>query len=60
MMTKTETIEAILRRNPTIRGQFLDDFPASDLHAYLDRLNEAPLTPWEVEVDSENAATTRA
>jgi len=55
MMTKTETIKAILRRNPTIRDEFLEDFSASDLDAYLDRLNESSPTPWEVEADSQSA-----
>ncbi len=48
MKTKSEAIEAIIRRNPTVDGVFLEDFSMGDLQAYLDRLSSARDTPWEV------------
>ncbi len=48
MKTKSEAIEAIIRRNPTVDGVFLEDFSTGDLQAYLDRLSSAPDTPWEL------------
>lgn len=52
MMTKPETIEAIIRRNPTVSGAFLEDFSSGDLQAYLDRLSSTPDTPWELAADT--------
>lgn|GEM_PF-3831117 len=52
MMSKSEAIEAILRRNPTVSGTFLEDFSISDLQAYLERLSHAPDTPWTVTEES--------
>jgi len=52
MMTKPEAIEAIIRRNPTVSGAFLEDFSTGDLEAYLERLSSAPDTPWELAADT--------
>lgn len=52
MMTKSEAIEAITRRNPTVSGTFLEDFTTDELQAYLDRLASAPDTPWELAAET--------
>ena len=38
MMTKSDTIEAIRRLNPTANPDFLAGFSSDDLYRYLDRL----------------------
>jgi len=38
MMPKSDTIEAILKLNPTAEPQFLAEFSNEELLAYLDRL----------------------
>jgi hypothetical protein len=52
MMTKSEAIAAITRRNPTVTGTFLEEFSTGDLQAYLDRLVSARDTPWELGVEA--------
>ena len=39
MMTKSDTIEAIRRLNPTANPDFLAGFSGDELYRYLDRLN---------------------
>ncbi len=46
MMTKSDTIEAIQKLNPTARPDFLAGFPNDELARYLDRLsNMSPERP---------------
>ncbi len=40
MMTKSDTIEAIQRLNPTVRPGFLAEFSTYELVRYLDRLSD--------------------
>ena len=40
MMTKSDTIEAIQRLNPTVRPDFLAEFSTDELVRYLDRLSD--------------------
>ncbi|KPK82864.1 MAG: hypothetical protein AMJ81_09015 [Phycisphaerae bacterium SM23_33] len=49
-MTKRELIDEIARLNPTASADFLAEFPASDLTAYLERLKWAH-PPEEAAVD---------
>lgn len=39
IMTKSDTIEAIQRLNPTVRPDFLAEFSTDELVRYLDRLS---------------------
>ncbi len=46
MMTKSDTIEAIQKLNPTASPDFLAGFPNDELERYLDRLsNMSPERP---------------
>lgn len=48
MMTKSDTIEAIQKLNPTASPDFLAGFPNDELARYLDRLsNMSPERPME-------------
>ncbi len=53
MMTKSDTIEAIQRLNPTVRPDFLAEFSTDELVRYLDRLSD---TASVHRPDSENIA----
>lgn len=49
LMSKTETIEAIRKLNPSARPDFLAEFSMTDLHDYLRQLEDLP----EQEIDVE-------
>jgi hypothetical protein len=40
MMTKSDTMEAIMRLNPTARPEFLVEFAANELRDYLRQLED--------------------
>jgi hypothetical protein len=55
-MTKRELIDEITRLNPTASPDFLAEFPALDLAAYLERLQWAhPPQEAAADVDAEPA-----
>ena len=49
MMPKSDTIDAILKLNPTVNPAFLAEFSNQELNEYLQRLRQLPRRPWPIE-----------